>query len=626
MCHKSDLLVWDVDDQFDGSKHDVIYWSSYTNFELDGIFSIPKLVEKNAEYLKSKYLKLIYDFGEININGKRIIDHLLIRKNFSYWWMTLLVEKCNISKSPQIDNIIKLMAFEKWLQENKYKRIELITANDELAMSMSLLAEKLIIDFSYKKIKSKQSVRMLKSFYHSMPNSVKSPIWLAYYSFSKWPLKGVGLKEWRNTTATTTFISYLFNLVPEATREGRYESMNWTRLTDLLNKSQHSSNWLHIYVKSSLLPSAKKARDFIQQLNNTKNGNQVHVTLTSFLTVPLIFKALRDWYKIFKLSNLITKQIQINCYYLWPLFKKDCQDSMSGIPVMSNILFFNLFEKAMNELPIQKKGCYLKENQGWESGFISAWQSARHKKNLIGFPHATVIYWDLRYFFDPSSYKRKSRLDLPLPDYVGVNGKIAKNMYLSGGYPKESLIEVESLRYLYLSNFSNHQAKRESGVSEGKMVLVVGDFLKENTNKQLNLLSSTIADIDPSVRFIIKPHPSCPINMEDFPGLRGELSTRPIEELMKMSNVVYSSLKTSAAIDAYCAGLPIISLLDGKTLNVSPLRGSKSVYFVSDSKSLVSAIKTAKATDSDQRKHYFYLDSGLPRWNKWLINDFNKDL
>ncbi len=86
MCHKSDLLVWDVDDQFDGSKHDVIYWSSYTNFELDGIFSIPKLVEKNAEYLKSKYLKLIYDFGEININGKRIIDHLLIRKNFSYWW------------------------------------------------------------------------------------------------------------------------------------------------------------------------------------------------------------------------------------------------------------------------------------------------------------------------------------------------------------------------------------------------------------------------------------------------------------------------------------------------------------------------------------------------------------
>ena len=42
MGHKSDLLVWDIDDQFDGREHDVIYWSSYTNFELDGIFSIPK--------------------------------------------------------------------------------------------------------------------------------------------------------------------------------------------------------------------------------------------------------------------------------------------------------------------------------------------------------------------------------------------------------------------------------------------------------------------------------------------------------------------------------------------------------------------------------------------------------
>ena len=134
-----------------------------------------------------------------------------------------------------------------------------------------------------------------------------------------------------------------------------------------------------------------------------------------------------------------------------------------------------------------------------------------------------------------------------------------------------------------------------------------------------------MADIDQSVRYIIKPHPACPVNMLDFPSLRGELSTRPIEEPMAMSDVVYSSLGTSAAIDAYCAGLAVITFLDGSTLNMSPLRGSKSVYFVKNSKDLSSAINTIEATDSYQRKNYFYLDSDLPRWHKWLIDDFDKD-
>ena len=206
-----------------------------------------------------------------------------------------------------------------------------------------------------------------------------------------------------------------------------------------------------------------------------------------------------------------------------------------------------------------------------------------------------------------------------------MNGEVSKKTYLDGGYPQQDLIEVESLRYLYLSNFSVHQAKRGGNISKRKTVLVAGDYLKENTYKQLNLLSSALADIDQSVRYIIKPHPACPVNMLDFPSLRGELSTRPIQELLMMSDVVYSSLVTSAAIDAYCVGLAVITFLDGSTLNMSPFRGSKSVYFVKNSEDLSSAINTIKVTDLDQRKHYFYLDSDLPRWHKWLIDDFDKD-
>ena len=623
MHRKSDLLVWDLDNQSDDKVPDVIYWSSYTSSESDGIFSIPQLVEQNSDHLKAKYLRLIYEFGEAKVNGKRIIDHLIIRQNFSYWWMTLFAEKCNYAKSPQINNIIKLMALEQWLQENKYQKLKLVTANDELAMSVSLLAKRLSIDFEWKKEQNSKSNRSIaKKVFHALPNIIQSPIWLMYYLLSNWPLKGVGVKEWRKTTATTTFVSYLFNLVPEATKKGRYESLYWTKLTDLLDDNQYSTNWLHIYMKDSLLPSAKKARDLIQQFNHIQNGNQVHVTLASFLTVPLVFRTIQDWYKVVKLNKLVRKQLQVNSGYLWPLFKKDCQDSMSGIPAMNNLLYYNLFEKAMSELPTQKRGCYLQENQGWEFGFISAWQSAGHKKNLIGFPPSAVIYWDLRNFFDPRSYKRKDQCDLPLPDYVGVNGEVSKNTYLDGGYPQQDLIEVESLRYLYLSNFSFHKAKREGDILKGKTVLVAGDYLKENTYKQLSLLSSALADVEQSVRFIIKPHPAYLFNMVDFPSLRGELITGPIEEPLARSDVMYSSLETSAAIDAYCAGLAVITFLDGSTLNMSPLRGAKGVYFIKNSKDLSSAINTIEVTNLSPKGYYFYLDPGLPRWQKWLSEDF----
>ena len=72
MRRKSDLLVCDIDNQSDNSIHDVIYWSSYKSSESDGIFSLPQLVEENAEHIKAKYLRLIYEFVSYpNVQNKK---------------------------------------------------------------------------------------------------------------------------------------------------------------------------------------------------------------------------------------------------------------------------------------------------------------------------------------------------------------------------------------------------------------------------------------------------------------------------------------------------------------------------------------------------------------------------
>jgi len=617
------LLVWDAENYPIDDYDTLIYWNGFLNIKEDKIFSLPLLVEENAESLRSKYLKLIYEFGKARIGNQSVVEYLQIRQNLSYWWMTLLVEKCNYAKSAQINNIIKLMALEEWLHENSYKKIQLVTLNNELADAISLLSKKLLIDFEWKKIsKEKNSTISIKKVFFSLPSVIQQPIWLLKYLTFNWQLKGVGVKQWRESPATTTFVSYFFNIIPEKLKQGEYGSRYWTEMVEVLNKEQHATNWLHMYVKSDLLSSAKKARKAIQAFNRQEGSRQTHATLASFLTITLIFHTLKDCYSILKLKKSVCKVLQSKSDYFWPLFKKDCQDSMSGVTAIKTLLNFNLFERAMIELPIQERGCYLQENMGWEFGFISAWQGAGHKRNLLGFPHAAVIYWDLRNFFDPRSYKRKGQGDLPLPDYIGVNGEKTKHIYLDGGYPENDLIEVESLRFLYLSDFSAHNNAADVRRLKNKAVLVVGDYLPENTAKQLKLLSLAAENMERSIHFIIKPHPACPINIRDLLGLNYEISTQPIGELLLMSDVVYSGPSTSAAIDAYCAGKSVITMLDAESLNLSPLRGIKGVCFVSNVKELLAAIKVK---DSRQgRRSYFHLDKELPRWKEWLNSDPNQ--
>ena len=135
------LLVWDAESHPIDDYDTLIYWNGFLNIKEDKIFSLPLLVEENAESLRSKYLKLIYEFGKARIGNQSVVEYLQIRQNLSYWWMTLLVEKCNYAKSAQINNIIKLMALEEWLHENSYKKIQLVTLNNELADAISLLSK-----------------------------------------------------------------------------------------------------------------------------------------------------------------------------------------------------------------------------------------------------------------------------------------------------------------------------------------------------------------------------------------------------------------------------------------------------------------------------------------------------
>lgn len=240
---------------------------------------------------------------------------------------------------------------------------------------------------------------------------------------------------------------------------------------------------------------------------------------------------------------------------------------------------------------------------------------------LIGVPHATVRYWDLRYFFDQRSYQRTDHNELPLPDLVACNGPVMRAAYVHGGYPLEDLIDVEALRYLHLSQTQRKTEYVASRTDEPVRLLVLGDYLPENTRLQMRLLEHAVPLLPWKLSITVKPHPNCPIHPAQYPALQMRMTVEPIAKLLPECDVAYASAVTAAAVDAYCAGVPIVSVLTPSTMNLSPLRGCDGALFASTSDELVGALITLASVYSGPNNQpvYFKTDAQLPSWRELLM-------
>jgi surface carbohydrate biosynthesis protein (TIGR04326 family) len=161
-----------------------------------------------------------------------------------------------------------------------------------------------------------------------------------------------------------------------------------------------------------------------------------------------------------------------------------------------------------------------------------------------------------------------------------------------------------------------------SPTSSGSLrILVLGDYILSKTQQQMRLLEKAGQRLPEDAIITVKPHPACPIQPADYPGLRLEVTMKPVSNLLGACDVAYTSSGTSAAVDAYCAGTPVVSVLDPNALNLSPLRGREGVIFASTPEELAHALISAASAPRSAagQQDFFTLDSKLPRWRKLLL-------
>jgi surface carbohydrate biosynthesis protein (TIGR04326 family) len=499
-------------------------------------------------------------------------------------------------------------------------KVLLESDNVKLAYVMNLWCKKNDLIFEWhKKDVPDVSKPDIKKIFYSLPHTAQAVIFLLRVIIRNWPLQKTGSIKTGDSNSQITLFSYLFNLDWESIKNKKFKTFYWTKLHEVIEENNVEAIWVHKYFKHNSVPDTRSAKKLIYSINHHNKPLQSHTTMSGPFGFHCLLHLTQDYFslliKAFRLRKYISDAFhdtknQIN---FWPFFENEWKTSMYGKLAISNCLDLNLSEKIVNGLKQQSLGLYLQENQAWEVALIYAWKAAGHKQ-IIGVPHATIRFWDLRHFFDTRTYDRAMKNGRPIPDKVALNGPAALELYNSAGFPDDKIIEVEALRYLHLEKYNKNYEKKAGGI---KRVLVLGDYSPLKTKQQMTLINNAVQLLQKDLLFICKPHPACPINPKDYPFLNIEMTNKPVDFLLDKCDMAYTSNHTSAAVDAHCAGLPVISFLDQNGLNLSPLLGRKGVFFVSNSEELLNALSMSTPCFLNSvRQNYFTLDNTLPRWKK----------
>lgn len=623
--NQANLIIWDVEDNPPMIEDYVtVLWSKYENLRKQNILSIPKIVEDNSDILKSQFLAWVYDLGETVINGKRVIDHFEVRQNFSYWWMTSIAQKFNTSSVSQIDDAIKLLAFENILKKSSLKLIQIYTHNNKLAVVLRKLCKVCDIKFVRKKpyVSKEKSNSLTSICYNRLPAPVKSMIYFIWFVVfrSRWSRKNKKLMS--NIEADITFIDIFVHLHKDAFLTNRFVSNYWTSLVDKLLSLNIKTHWVHNYFKHKDVPTVAQAEELSKALTVNSNGLQTHMLVESHISIDVLLKALWKYLRLFVCGHRVSRIYQYfnargSIIDFWPLFKAEWISSIRGQEAIINILRLCIYEKIFSALPHQKKGVYIQENQPWELALIYCWRSAGHGE-IIGVPHSTVRYWDLRYFYDPRTFAKNTKNSLPMPEIVAVNSPIAKKLYIEAKYPEQRIREVEALRYLYITDLKSEFLRKDDNILR---VLICADFLKSTTYKMLSWLSLASKKLPPDTIFTIKPHPAYDIDLGLLKDFELKVDNSPMLSQIKKCNVVFTSNITSVAVDAYCSGVPVLQMLDGETLNTSPLRDIENIKYVETPDALAKELLNARLVSQFVPKPYFNIDKSLNGWLKLLELD-----
>lgn len=612
------ILIWDSDAPPPSGDFTTVLWSAFGAGDRQDVVSLPRVVEQRADALRARYLAWVHDLGETVVGGQTVRQHLRLRPGFSYWWMTLLAHKPNYYDAAQITDVVKMFAFESLAGEwSPFSAVRLHSGNQDLqsAFAHYCRTQHLELQIDPQPAPAGQGSGGGRSRWQKLAGALGPALRELGHAMRR------GAQMTVDPRSAICVLGPLIYLKEAAFREGRFESNYWDRLAALLRQLGVHTTWIHSYSPHERMRSADEADALLKRFAQSSGGREVHGLLDSQVGWRELATALVLYARLvgaaWRMRHIgASFRPAGSAFDLWPLFRNNWYASLLGRAALRNCLSLASYEAVLKVTPFQPTGLFLQENQPWEMALIHAWRAAGHGR-LIGVPHTTVRFWDLRYFYDARSYGRGSDTDLPMPDTVAVNGPMAFQAYADGGYPVAALAGVEALRFFHLLERPPAAAHHSASESPAQQVLVCGDNIPGSNEKVMRVVEAAAPLLPAATNYVFKPHRVGAFDPANFPGVRVEVQERGLAEMLEACDIAVTGNITSAAADAYCRGTRVAVLLDGRSLNGSPLRGIRGVRHFATGPELAEIIQSSEPPPGAGRD-LFWLDRDLSRWRKLL--------
>ena len=128
---------------------------------------------------------------------------------------------------------------------------------------------------------------------------------------------------------------------------------------------------------------------------------------------------------------------------------------------------------------------------------------------------------------------------------------------------------------------------------------------------------------------LFKPHPGNVLDTSQYTRKGLKITNELIDDLLSISDIIITSVFTSAALDVFLAQKKVIIFLSPEQLNYSILKKYKSVDFISSSDALYESISNYLFASNKEKLNpndFFWLNSDLSGWKELLKAYNNKNV
>ena len=599
----------------------VIYrW--YGHGEYNNCHSLLDYIEDNSERLRYKYLEWISDLGNTRHQERLLTDWLALDETLSYWWMTLIAEK-SIWKTPEIIDTIRLLALEEIIASLAPKQLILMSRDPVLRSSIQQLCQEQRIPFSWcRAVGDNKYPQRRYGKYRRVPPVVLALAMFVRYVRRYWSLRE--LRTWNFSEQDNAVLFVTRTRYPETPSNDTPmpHSLLWPDLPTLLEDKGIPSNWLEMLIPERHAPSASRLTQQLYCFHQRYSENEAHVFLGSRFSLRTLAKVFVLYLRLvgiyLRLGGKRMQQNIDNRPWLWQLSIGAWKRSMIGHVAVENLFWFVLFDRVLDDIPPQERGFFLFEGQSWEVAFVAAWK--RHGLGeLIAVPHSTIRFWDLRCFPDMRDSSERGRYSCPNPDLVAVNGPLARSTLLGAEFPPDRIIECEALRYQHLGVVTRWKPRLREP-DQPMRVLMISDYLQAITETMISMAEEALPDLPSGTQIEIKAHPHSVFDAVAMERLQIKVREEPISQLVQDYDMAIVSSGSSAVVDLYVLGLPVIIFQFDDNLDFSPLKGFADLPTVGTSRELVQALMNTEVPVGQPHDvdDIFFLDPSLNRWNSLL--------